>query len=120
MTVREVTDGQAGLPVPNPSRSYWLKEPSDVLLGHRTTDELPGSADVVIVGSGITGAFAAHFLKDGASAGASAGAGEVSVLMLEAREACWGATGRVGASLFQPPFSSLQYLVVSLVDDAED
>jgi glycine/D-amino acid oxidase-like deaminating enzyme len=43
----------------------------------------------VIIGSGIAGAFAAHYL-------ASAEHGkDVDVVMLEAREACWGATGRV-------------------------
>lgn len=87
MAIREVIDGQSGLPVPNPTKSYWHKEPSAKLLGHRTTAELPEKADVIIVGSGITGAFSAHFLKHGK-------ASESSVVMLEAREACWGATGR--------------------------
>lgn len=45
---------------------------------------------MVIVGSGISGAFAARALarEEG-----------LDVLMLEAREACWGATGRVGCYL---------------------
>jgi hypothetical protein len=89
MTIRPVVSGQSGLPVPNPSKSYWHKEPSQTLLGHRTTEALPETADVVIVGSGITGAFAAHFLKNDDKASGS------KVVMLEAREACWGATGRV-------------------------
>ena len=54
-----------GLPSPNPTKSYWLKELSPVLEGHRTTEELPGRADVVVVGSGVTGAFAGWFLKMG-------------------------------------------------------
>jgi NADPH-dependent 2,4-dienoyl-CoA reductase/sulfur reductase-like enzyme len=83
----QLVDGQAGLPVANSTRSYWHKEPSERLLGHRTTDELPSHADVVIVGSGITGAIAAHTLKQRRP--------ELKVVMLEAREACWGATGRV-------------------------
>ncbi|KAL2017977.1 hypothetical protein VTK56DRAFT_1357 [Thermocarpiscus australiensis] len=131
----------AGLPSANPTRSYWLRDPSRTLLGHRGTPALPEKADVVVVGSGITGAFAALFLKEGeegrggglSSRGAAAGGGcgcgggggggggcglgsapggalgkgegevevegkgkETEVVMLEAREACWGATGRNG------------------------
>ncbi|KAK8045156.1 FAD dependent oxidoreductase [Apiospora rasikravindrae] len=88
MSEPQTLSGQAGLPVSNPSKSYWLKEPSEKLLGHRTTPELPASADVVIVGSGITAAFAAHNLKERKP--------ELNVVMLEAREACFGATGRNG------------------------
>ena len=88
MVIREVADGQAGLPVPNPTASYWHQSPSLKLLGHRTTAELPARADTVIIGSGLTGAFAAHFLKAGK-------ARDEQLVMLEAREACWGATGRV-------------------------
>ncbi|CAJ2502911.1 Uu.00g103050.m01.CDS01 [Anthostomella pinea] len=84
----QLAPGQSGLPVDNPTKSYWHKEPSEKLLGHRTTEELPRLADVVIVGSGITGAFAAHFLKEKKPG--------LNVFILEAREACWGATGRNG------------------------
>ena len=93
MVLLEVVEGQAGLPVPNPTKSYWHRSPSEILLGHRTTAELPESADIVIVGSGLTGSFAAHFLKNGS-------ARDESVVMLEAREACWGATGRVSQRFF--------------------
>lgn len=82
-------DAPSGLPTPNSLNSFWHSQPSEALLGHRTTDDLPETADVLIVGSGITGAFAAWFLKEN-----GIGDGE-SVVMLEAREACWGATGRV-------------------------
>ncbi|KAI0184033.1 FAD dependent oxidoreductase [Xylaria flabelliformis] len=88
MAARGSTDSPAGLPVDNPSKSYWLTEPSKILLGHRTTKDLPQAADVIIVGSGITGAFAAHCLKEKAP--------NLNVVMLEAREACSGATGRNG------------------------
>lgn len=88
-------NSQAGLPTVNSSKSYWHKEPSEALFGHRTTPELPDKADVVIVGSGMTGAWAAHFLKKGK-------AKDQSVVMLEAREACWGATGRVSLTIPSP------------------
>ncbi|KAI1204650.1 FAD dependent oxidoreductase [Annulohypoxylon truncatum] len=88
MSQAQLLRGQSGLPVDNPTKSYWHKEPSAKLLGHRTTKELPRSADVVIVGSGITGTFAAHFMKELRP--------DLDVVMVEAREACWGATGRNG------------------------
>ncbi|KAJ2983587.1 hypothetical protein NUW58_g6225 [Xylaria curta] len=78
--------GQAGPPTANSTHSYWHRDPCKRLLGHRTTSELQSTADVVIVGSGITGTFAARELVSRGR----------SVVMLEAREACWGATGRNG------------------------
>lgn len=89
MAISTLTVGQAELPTPKSTASYWHREPSEALLGHRSTEELPDVADVIIVGSGITGTFAARELLKGAR----------GVLMLEAREACWGATGRVSLSL---------------------
>ncbi|KAI1190342.1 FAD dependent oxidoreductase [Nemania serpens] len=77
---------RAELPTPDSTHSYWHREPSKTLLDHRTTEDLPTTADVVVVGSGISAAFAARELV----------AGGRSVVMLEAREACWGATGRNG------------------------
>jgi glycine/D-amino acid oxidase-like deaminating enzyme len=59
------------------------------LLGHRTTEELPSEADIVIVGTGITGTSAARFLSEDARAKGK------SIVVLDAREACWCATGRV-------------------------
>lgn len=88
MVLRRVVEGQAGLPVPNSTHSYWHKEPSQKLFGYRSTDELPASADTIIIGTGMTGSFAARFLKESAPSS--------SLVMLEAREACWGATGRNG------------------------
>lgn len=88
MVLREVVDGRAGLPVPNSTHSYWHKEPSAKLLGHRSTADLPSTTDTLIIGTGMTGSFAAHFLKQASPSS--------SLVMLEAREACWGATGRNG------------------------
>ncbi|KAH6609559.1 hypothetical protein Trco_002905 [Trichoderma cornu-damae] len=86
MVTATLREGQSGLPSPRSTRSFWHRDLSYVLLGRRSTPDLPVTADVVVVGSGITGAFAARELV----------AGGRSVLMLEAREACWGATGRNG------------------------
>jgi len=77
------------LPSETSTKSFWHSQPSPLLTAHRSTRNLPSHADVVIVGSGITGASIAHHLfEDGKGEG-------LDVVMLEAREACWGATGRV-------------------------
>ncbi|KAF2803242.1 FAD dependent oxidoreductase-like protein [Mytilinidion resinicola] len=81
---------RATLPTPVSTASFWHSEPSEFLFGHRTTDDLPAAADIVIVGSGITGASIARFLAEDERAKGK------SIVMLEAREACWGATGRNG------------------------
>ncbi len=83
--VDQASSRRSGLPTPNSTHSYWHRDPSKTLLNHHTTEDLPSTADVVVIGSGISGTFAARELV----------AGGRSVVMLEAREACWGATGRV-------------------------
>ncbi|KAI1103158.1 FAD dependent oxidoreductase [Jackrogersella minutella] len=102
MSEPQLLKGQSGLPVDNPTKSYWHKEPSAKLLGHRTTKELPRSADVVIVGSGLTGSFAAHFLKEQRP--------DLDIVMVEAREACWGATGRNGGHCQPAIYASLPHV----------
>ncbi|KAJ6535049.1 DAO-domain-containing protein [Mycena capillaripes] len=70
------------------SLSYWLQSVrSNPLLDHRTTPELPKSGDVVIIGSGFTGALTAHELLSGPNPPSS-------VVMLEARELSSGASAR--------------------------
>jgi glycine/D-amino acid oxidase-like deaminating enzyme len=84
------TEKPAGLPCPDSSASFWHSQPNKFLLGHRTTDDLPQNADIVIVGSGITGASIARYLTEDSRVSGQ------SILMIEAREVCWGATGRNG------------------------
>ncbi|KAF1835648.1 FAD dependent oxidoreductase [Decorospora gaudefroyi] len=81
---------RASLPTPTSTNSFWHTEPDAFLRGHRTTEALPAEADIVIVGSGITGASAARYLAEDERASGK------SIVLLEAREACWGATGRNG------------------------
>lgn len=87
-----------GFPRPEYSTSYWLAHntPSP-LTGHNATTALPHTsaeepADVVVVGSGISGAFAAYNLLNPPDGRAP----PKSVVLLEAREVCSGATGRNG------------------------
>lgn len=78
------------LPRENPTRSYWQLEPHEIA-DMRSTSSLPVKAEVVIIGSGITGAAMAFNLLE---------KGTRDVIMLEARQTCSGATGRNGTSLF--------------------
>ncbi|KAH7115806.1 FAD dependent oxidoreductase [Dendryphion nanum] len=78
------------LPTSEYTHSFWHSEPNDFLLSHHTTPELPPTADIIIVGSGITGTSAARYLAEDKRADGK------SIVLLEAREACWGATGRNG------------------------
>lgn len=76
-----------GLPLPNPTVSYWQDPPSH-LSNYRSTPELPKIIDTLIIGSGITGSTLAYRILNQSS--------PPSVLVLEARTACSGATGRNG------------------------
>ncbi|KAF1358401.1 DAO-domain-containing protein [Lizonia empirigonia] len=69
------------------SLSYWLQQVRcDPLLNHRTTKDLPESVDTVVIGSGITGTLATkEHLRTWP---------ERTLVVIEAREFCSGATGR--------------------------
>ncbi|KAK4940301.1 hypothetical protein LTR66_014924 [Elasticomyces elasticus] len=76
-----------GLPRPNPTVSYWQDPPSEIA-DLRSTQDLPRSADYAIISSGISGAFVAYNILQRTS--------QARVVLLEARQACSGATGRNG------------------------
>lgn len=76
-----------GLPVSNPTLPFWT-----IPLASIPTDAkpLPKVADVVVIGSGITGtSFVYNLLSYDSS---------VRVVMLEARDVCSGATARYANS----------------------
>ncbi|KAI1307060.1 FAD dependent oxidoreductase [Xylaria venustula] len=74
------------LPRDNPTQSYWQFD-IDEIADLRSTESLPDKADTVIIGSGITGAAVAfNLLSNGAT----------DLVMIEARQASSGATGRNG------------------------
>ena len=75
------------LPHSHPTASYWHIPPASIA-DHKTTPDLPATADYVIIGSGISGACIAFNLLEKRP--------DAKVTMLEARTACGGATGRNG------------------------
>ncbi|KAI0668610.1 FAD dependent oxidoreductase [Trametes maxima] len=82
-----------GLPVPNPTLPLWTVPPARIP-PERTPADLPEYADVVIIGSGITGTSIAYSIL--------AREADVKIVMLEAREVCSGATGRNGGHINAP------------------
>jgi glycine/D-amino acid oxidase-like deaminating enzyme len=75
------------LPLPSPTLSYWLTQPSP--LAHlRTTPSLPDTCDIAILGAGMSGVLTLyHILRLHPTC---------RVLLLDARALCSGATGRNG------------------------
>ncbi|KAF8913663.1 FAD dependent oxidoreductase [Mucidula mucida] len=94
-----------GLPLPNPLTPFWANPPSP-LAQHGAEDCLPTSADVIIIGSGIAGtSFAREFLAKSHLTGK-----ERTVMMLEARDVCSGATARNGGHITPPLYHDYQAL----------
>lgn len=87
--MEDVKHAPVGLPVDNPTPSYW-QDPPDAIADLKRPEQLPKDADIVIVGSGISGATIAHNLLSEQP--------DLKILMLEARQAASGASGRNGRS----------------------
>jgi len=86
-----ISNGQSDLPSLNPTKSYWQTTHPNPVAEHRSSSTLPSKATVVIVGTGITGVFAAHEILSRST--------DIDVLVLEARTVCSAATGRNGGHL---------------------
>jgi glycine/D-amino acid oxidase-like deaminating enzyme len=84
------------LPVPNSTESYWRSEPH-WLDEHRSTTHLPAEADIVIIGTGIAGVSTAYHLVNNVDTNNDTS--KPSILLLEARQVCSGATGRNGGHI---------------------
>ncbi|ORY68658.1 FAD dependent oxidoreductase superfamily [Pseudomassariella vexata] len=80
------------LPVPGATTPFWRTELHD-LDNIRTTEELPTECDIVVIGTGYAGVSTVYHLLDDNEAK------RPSVVMLEAREACSGASGRNGGHI---------------------
>jgi glycine/D-amino acid oxidase-like deaminating enzyme len=74
--------------------SFWRSSTKSID-EHRSTESLPDNADIVIIGAGFAGASIAHHLIEESD---RHNRPIPSIVILEAREACSGATGRNGTS----------------------
>ncbi|RMY59281.1 hypothetical protein D0865_02154 [Hortaea werneckii] len=83
------------LPASNPTKSYWIEAAESPLRHHRSTENLPESVDVVIVGAGYAGAATAYWIHKFTAATAK----QPQIAILEARDVCGCATGRNGGQL---------------------
>jgi hypothetical protein len=80
---------EATYPHPLGMPSFWTTERGP-LDSHRTTPNLPEASDIVIVGAGYSAAsLVTHLIEECKGA-------LPSILVLEARQLCSGATGRNG------------------------
>ncbi|KAL2829424.1 FAD dependent oxidoreductase [Aspergillus cavernicola] len=72
---------------------FWRTEP-DPLDNHRSTETLPETTDIVIIGAGYAGASTAYHILEQCDPSS-----KPSIVILEARQLCSGATGRNGGHL---------------------
>ena len=102
-TIRSQVLADPLLPRPNPTEAFW-QLPAHAKLSETQSPTLPEKADIVVIGSGITGcSIARNLLENPASE-------SKSVIVFEARSLTSGATGRNGGALtsFAPyDFSTL-------------
>ncbi|KAG8158137.1 hypothetical protein KVR01_011898 [Diaporthe batatas] len=97
------------LPVANSTDSFWRTElhPLD---DHRSTPDLPDAVDIAVVGAGYAGASVVyHILRQSREKSVS----PPSIVILEARQACSGATGRNGGHLKPDPYNRPASVAVS-------
>jgi glycine/D-amino acid oxidase-like deaminating enzyme len=92
-------------PVENPTIPFWHRD-LDALHDHRSTETLPASSDVVIIGAGYAGIATAYHLAKGEVTDKN-----LSVAILEARGVCSGATGRNGGHLRPDLYTPMTKLI---------
>lgn len=92
-------------PVDSGMPSFWRSQP-DVLDDHRSTETLPKATDIVIIGGGYAGASTAYHCQNLAG-----NATAPSIVILEARQACSGATGRNGNLIQHLPRSRTDAMI---------
>lgn len=115
--------GDPGLPAAMPTRSFWLTADPDmntdgaesalsgVSQAIAPPARLPETAEVAILGSGITSTSVARtLLRDGGLGDSSVGRADSGVVMLDAREPCGGATGRNGGHITEIGFGDYSEL----------
>lgn len=83
---------QAHLPPSNATKPFWRSEPHE--LDSYESTALPESCDILIIGGGYAGISAAYHLLCGDTPVDPT----TKIVLIEAREACSGATARNGMS----------------------
>jgi hypothetical protein len=106
-----------GLPHPKPSYSYWFNDPPFPELVDVQSPSLPETCDVVVIGSGITGAAVTRSLLHNLRRAGRTAERLPSVTVLEARQICSGATGRNGGHIKASPHDSFHRLCKSFPRD---
>ncbi|RSL66687.1 hypothetical protein CEP53_003282 [Fusarium sp. AF-6] len=96
----------SGLPSAKPTSSAWQEPPASIATTQSKT--LPLETDIAIIGSGITGTSVAHTLLNHPRGS------QLRVTILEARNACSGATGRNGGHLVSDTCGHFEHLVAAL------
>ncbi|KAF8514475.1 FAD dependent oxidoreductase-domain-containing protein [Gautieria morchelliformis] len=97
---------RVALPQENPTKSFWTHGSTNAnpLAKEGSEGPLTTDADIVIIGSGITGVGAAYHLSTHpATADLS-----LNIIILEARDFCSGATGRNGGHLTPAVFKGFR------------
>ncbi|KAJ5778150.1 hypothetical protein N7520_001396 [Penicillium odoratum] len=89
-----------GIPRDTTTSSFWTQTPHPQF-AQSSGQPLSSSADVVIIGSGITGASIARTLLKSRAKPASSNQAHPAVVILEARGICSGATGRNGGHIME-------------------
>jgi len=82
-------------PTAHSTSSFW-RSSTKPIDKYRSTELLPPNADIVIIGAGYSGAAIAHHVIEESERHNRC---IPSIVILEAREACSGATGRNGTLL---------------------
>lgn len=94
-TLAAKLDKDPGIPVDDPTESFW--QVPRLPIADAKSEQLPKEADIVIIGSGIAGiSTALHLLRQDRS---------LKIVMLEARSAISGATGRNGGHIKAVPWA---------------
>ncbi|PLB41033.1 NAD(P)/FAD-dependent oxidoreductase [Aspergillus candidus] len=88
-----------GIPATPTTTSFWLKQPHPKLAKAQSST-LPSQAEIVIIGSGITGTSIARTILKG-SRGQGQNSSCPKIVILEARNTCSGATGRNGGHILE-------------------
>ncbi|KAJ5625850.1 hypothetical protein N7510_002159 [Penicillium lagena] len=104
----------ATMPVQHALTPWWRTQPHQ-LDDYVSSDSVPTESDIVIIGAGISGASVAYHLLQ-----QHKGPNPPRITILEARQACSGATGRNGGHLKPDPYSFISELAAEYGPEAAE